>query len=112
MTLDRSTALCSETDPETWFPEQGAASYTAVRLCFGCDLRVECLLFALANNERYGVWGGTSGKTRRWLARQPVQGCAPPPAIAAVPDLSREPSRAMRHHRSQPGRSNTGVRVA
>lgn len=34
-----------------------------------CPLRAECLLFALVNNERFGVWGGTSEIDRRALRK-------------------------------------------
>lgn len=34
-----------------------------------CPLRNECLLFALVNNERFGVWGGTSEIDRRALRK-------------------------------------------
>lgn len=34
-----------------------------------CAIRGECLLFALVNNEKYGVWGGTSEFDRRALRK-------------------------------------------
>lgn len=34
-----------------------------------CPIREGCLLFALVNNERYGVWGGTSEIDRRALRK-------------------------------------------
>lgn len=32
--------------------------------CAGCPVKRECLDWALAKNERFGVWGGTSGRQR------------------------------------------------
>ncbi|MFO7701064.1 MAG: WhiB family transcriptional regulator, partial [Acidimicrobiia bacterium] len=41
----------------------------ALAVCAACPVRVECLGHALATNERFGVWGGTTEKERRSLAR-------------------------------------------
>lgn len=32
----------------------------ARKVCFRCEVRVECLTYAIENNEFGGVWGGTS----------------------------------------------------
>lgn len=39
-------------------------------LCGACDVRLECLSFALRNNER-GWWGGMSERGRRRIGRVP-----------------------------------------
>lgn len=45
-----------------------------------CPIRHECMLFALTNNERFGVWGGTSELTRRALRKRwPLRGKEPRP---------------------------------
>ena len=62
-------ALCAQTDPEAFFPEKGGSTREAKRICIGCDVRVECLEFALLNDERYGIWGGLSERERRRLRR-------------------------------------------
>lgn len=36
----------------------------AKRICSSCPVEEECLLFALSNGERYGVWGGTTPSER------------------------------------------------
>ncbi|WP_456949816.1 WhiB family transcriptional regulator [Geodermatophilus sp. SYSU D00698] len=61
----RLDALCAETDPEAFFPEKGGSTREAKRVCAGCDVRTECLEFALANDERFGIWGGLSERERR-----------------------------------------------
>jgi WhiB family redox-sensing transcriptional regulator len=33
-------------------------------------VRVECLEYALANGEKFGIWGGLSERERRRLRRQ------------------------------------------
>lgn len=43
-----------------------------------CPIRNECLLYALTNNERYGVWGGMSEIGRKAIRkRYPLQGKQP-----------------------------------
>jgi WhiB family redox-sensing transcriptional regulator len=63
-------ALCAETDPEAFFPEKGGSTREAKKICTGCDVRAECLEFALANDERFGIWGGLSERERRRLRRR------------------------------------------
>ena len=65
-------ALCSQTDPEAFFPEKGGSTREAKRVCLGCDVRVECLEYALANDERFGIWGGLSERERRRVKREAV----------------------------------------
>ena len=44
----------------------------AKRICQGCEVRAECLEYALANDERFGLWGGLSERERRKLKRRVV----------------------------------------
>lgn len=62
-------ALCAETDPESFFPEKGGSTREAKRICSTCEVRRECLEFALENDERFGIWGGLSERERRRLKR-------------------------------------------
>ncbi len=62
-------ALCAQTDPEAFFPEKGGSTRDAKKICVGCDVRSECLSYALANDERFGIWGGLSERERRRLKR-------------------------------------------
>jgi WhiB family transcriptional regulator, redox-sensing transcriptional regulator len=62
-------ALCAQTDPEAFFPEKGGSTREAKRICSGCDVRAECLEYALAHDERFGIWGGLSERERRRLRR-------------------------------------------
>ena len=66
----RLDALCAETDPEAFFPEKGGSTREAKRVCSGCSVRAECLEFALANDERFGIWGGLSERERRRVRLQ------------------------------------------
>jgi len=65
-------ALCAQTDPEAFFPEKGGSTREAKRVCLSCDVRSECLEYALAHDERFGIWGGLSERERRRLKRRPA----------------------------------------
>ena len=42
-------AKCLQADPDTFFPEKGGSTREAKRICAGCDVRTECLEYALAH---------------------------------------------------------------
>ncbi|MBM7414282.1 WhiB family redox-sensing transcriptional regulator [Rhodococcus sp. PvP016] len=62
-------ALCAQTDPEAFFPEKGGSTREAKRICLGCEVKDDCLEYALAHDERFGIWGGLSERERRRLKR-------------------------------------------
>jgi WhiB family transcriptional regulator, redox-sensing transcriptional regulator len=51
----RELGLCQQVDAELFFPEKGGSSREAKRVCSSCEVRAECLEFALANDEWFGV---------------------------------------------------------
>ena len=65
-------ALCAQTDPEAFFPEKGGSTREAKKVCVGCEGRAECLEYALAHDERFGIWGGLSERERRKLKKRAV----------------------------------------
>ena len=65
-------ALCAETDPEAFFPEKGGSTREAKKICTGCEVKAQCLEYALANDERFGIWGGLSERERRRLRRRAI----------------------------------------
>jgi WhiB family transcriptional regulator, redox-sensing transcriptional regulator len=65
-------ALCAQTDPEAFFPEKGGSTREAKKVCLSCEVRGECLEYALANDERFGIWGGLSERERRRLKKRAV----------------------------------------
>lgn len=66
----QADALCAQTDPEAFFPEKGGSTREAKKICQQCEVRSECLEYALANDERFGIWGGLSERERRRLRRR------------------------------------------
>jgi WhiB family redox-sensing transcriptional regulator len=66
----QSDALCAQTDPEAFFPEKGGSTRDAKKICASCEVRAQCLEYALANDERFGIWGGLSERERRKLRKR------------------------------------------
>jgi WhiB family redox-sensing transcriptional regulator len=66
----QSDALCAQTDPEAFFPEKGGSTRDAKKICTSCEVRAQCLEYALQNDERFGIWGGLSERERRKLRRR------------------------------------------
>jgi WhiB family redox-sensing transcriptional regulator len=63
-------ALCTQTNPDSFFPEKGESAQEAKRVCRSCEVRSECLKYALDKDEPYGIWGGLSELERRRVRRQ------------------------------------------
>ena len=65
-------SLCAQTDPEAFIPEKGGSTREAKKVCVGCEVRQECLEYALEHDERFGIWGGLSERERRKLKKRAV----------------------------------------
>jgi len=65
----QADSLCAQTDPEAFFPEKGGSTRDAKKICSQCEVKAECLEYALSNDERFGIWGGLSERERRRLRR-------------------------------------------
>ncbi|MDQ0792043.1 WhiB family transcriptional regulator [Streptomyces sp. B1I3] len=63
------SALCAQTDPDAWHPLPGGTSRPAKQICGSCEVRAECLEYAISSGQRFGIWGGASEKELRQLAR-------------------------------------------
>jgi len=63
-------ANCLGVDPDLFFPERGASTREAKGVCRGCEVRVDCLEYALAHGEKFGIWGGLSERERRRVRRE------------------------------------------
>ncbi len=61
---------CLGVDPDLFFPERGASTKEAKAVCQACVVRDDCAEFALANGEKFGIWGGLSERERRRIRRQ------------------------------------------
>ena len=65
-------AACRGSDPTIFFPEVGGNDHAdpAKAICAQCRVQPQCLEYALANRERYGIFGGYSEKERRQIIRK------------------------------------------
>jgi len=73
-------ARCRDLPPAVFFPSDGAGVEVARRYCAECPVRTQCLEYALGNHIDHGVWGGTSERERRRIARsRRAQGTAARP---------------------------------
>src|SRR4029079_31085 len=79
---------CLGVDPDLFFPARGASTQEAQEVCRGCVVREDCLEYALANGEKFGIWGGMSERERRRIRRQR----APARAAAAAGSDHTRPS--------------------
>ncbi len=66
----QADSLCAQTDPEAFFPEKGGSTRDAKKICASCEVRSQCLEYALQNDERFGIWGGLSERERRKLRKR------------------------------------------
>lgn len=63
--------------PKSGGSEPGVTT-EAKRICGGCSVRAECLMFSLVNKERFGVWGQLGAEERdRIRKREPEKYQAP-----------------------------------
>jgi WhiB family redox-sensing transcriptional regulator len=67
----RELALCAQTDPEAFFPEDGNLVQVAKRICAMCDVKGDCLEDALTEEEQWGVRAGMPERLRRAMRTKP-----------------------------------------
>lgn len=66
----QESALCAQTDPDVFFPEKGGSTAPATSICKRCEVRADCLEYAISNDIRHGIWGGMSDNDRRRISRE------------------------------------------
>ena len=79
--MDR--ALCVDTWPDAFFPVGNGSQKPAKAVCRNCPVRTDCLEYALAHDEPWGIWGGFSEEERERLSHLTAAERAA--IIAAVP---------------------------
>jgi len=65
----QAQANCMGVDPDLFFPERGGSTREAKEVCRDCVVREDCLEYALANGEKFGICGGMSERERRRVRR-------------------------------------------
>lgn len=64
----QARGLCREVGPGPFFPGLHESAAQAKRVCAACEVRLECLEYALAAGE-HGVWGATTYNQRKAILR-------------------------------------------
>lgn len=67
-------AHCRGLDPDQFFVRGAAQARRAVRVCQACQVKQECLRYALDNDIDFGVWGGLTERQRRAYQRRLLVG--------------------------------------
>lgn len=57
--LDMEQAACKTADPELFFEGNPESVATAKSYCGICPIALQCLTYAM-KNEEYGIWGGST----------------------------------------------------
>ncbi len=60
-------ANCRGIDSQLFYPDRGEPTRQAKEVCRGCEVRDDCLDYALTSGQKFGIWGGTSERERRSL---------------------------------------------
>ncbi|MBO2448734.1 WhiB family transcriptional regulator [Actinomadura barringtoniae] len=69
-----SRAACIGCDPEIFFSlHRPGGTARARQICRSCSVRNECLEYALAAGERFGIWGGATFEQRRTMLCRDTQ---------------------------------------
>jgi len=55
---------CRQFEADTMYPKTPTETAHAKAVCGHCPVQRECLDYALARDERYGIWGGMTIKGR------------------------------------------------
>lgn len=77
----RQRAACRRKPTNDWFPvstkDQSVETLSAKRTCAGCPVRLDCVLAAFRDDDRYGIRGGvdlgTLSAKQRSALRQRVE---------------------------------------
>lgn len=65
----QDSANCATTDPELFVLDSGGSTIAAKKICGACDVREQCLQFAIDKHIYIGIWGGLSPVQRRAMRR-------------------------------------------
>lgn len=67
--------ICATLPPAVFFPDPFSADeLRAKSVCASCPVQTDCRRHAYLNDERHGVWGGTSQHDRKVTKRQARRG--------------------------------------
>lgn len=56
-------AACTNSDSDLFFDP--TREYEAIAVCRTCNVRAECLDYAISHRIEFGIWGGTTSSRRK-----------------------------------------------
>lgn len=62
--------LCRDIESNVFFPSDGVGVDRARKICQTCEVKQDCLEYALRLRIEHGVWGGASERERRRIYRR------------------------------------------
>ena len=65
----RAKGLCSQSDPDLWFSVGALDHKQAKLICGQCEVRQQCLQYAVSAPVEHGIWGGLTERERRKVRR-------------------------------------------
>lgn len=72
--LWRKEALCIGLPLTTFFPESAESNLPAKKICQECPVRIDCLDYAIATTQDFGIWAGTTSEERKKIRRMVNRG--------------------------------------
>jgi hypothetical protein len=97
ITFDAKQGACREYPTEWWYPDKSVIAIrngrTAVRICNGCVVRGECLMYSLPN-ETHGIWGGLR-ESERESERRRLNIRLTAEALSSISNSTRRASRRL-----------------
>lgn len=80
-------------DPD--LPAQTQHRIIREQYCYKCDVQVECLMYAAANELKFGVWGGLTESHRRRKLKQAIRrdGFEVPVFVRVIEEMRPKPRR-------------------
>lgn len=72
--LWRKEALCVGQPLTIFFPESAESNLPAKRICQECPVRIDCLDYAVATSQDFGIWAGTTSEERKKIRRMVNRG--------------------------------------
>lgn len=62
-------ALCLNTDPDLFFPDNHSELMQAKAICAVCPVAAQCLKAGVDGREDFGIWGGLTAKEIKKLRK-------------------------------------------
>lgn len=57
-------AACKNQSIELFYPRSGRRPVKALQICQECEVKSDCLEYALEHHQHWGVWGGMTERQR------------------------------------------------